>query len=244
MRWLSAFKKKSLDPINFSVLKTDIHSHLIPEIDDGAKSIEDSFQLISGLKEMGFSRLITTPHIMSDYYNNNPKKINDGLKDLTKALKVKNLNIEMFAAAEYYVDYEFERSISNKGLLGFGDNNILIEFSFLQEPVNLEKIIFDLQINGYNVVLAHPERYLYYSMTDLERLVNRGVLLQMNLLSITGYYSPQVKKNAANLIEKNLISFVGTDCHNIIQLERLKDCFTSPLWHKLLDSGRLLNHSL
>ena len=244
MRWLSVFKKKSLDPINFSVLKTDIHSHLIPGIDDGAKSIEDSIQLISGLKQMGFSRFITTPHIMSDYYNNSPMKINSGLKKLRKALKVNNQNVEVFAAAEYYLDYEFEKSIISNNLMGFGDNNILIEFSFLQEPTNLDKIIFDLQTNGYNVVLAHPERYLYYSTNDLENLVNRGVLLQMNLLSMTGYYSPQVKKNASFLIEKNLVSFVGTDCHNMMQLQKLEDCFTSPLWHKLLDSGKLLNDSL
>ena len=83
----------------------------------------------------------------------------------------------------------------------------------MQEPVNLDKIIFDLQTNGYNVVLAHPERYLYYSTNDLNNLVNSGVLLQINLLSMTGYYSPKVKKNVSKLVENNLVS--SPACHAV-----------------------------
>ena len=108
----------------------------------------------------------------------------------------------------------------------------------------MEDIIFKLQLQGYNVVLAHPERYLYYTIKDYKKLVSKGVFLQLNLLSITGFYSPEVKKQSATLIKENLISFVGTDCHNMRQAEELKRCFTNPLWHQLLDSGKLLNSSL
>jgi tyrosine-protein phosphatase YwqE len=108
----------------------------------------------------------------------------------------------------------------------------------------MEDIIFKLQLQGYNVVLAHPERYLYYTIKDYKKLVSKGVFLQLNLLSITGYYSAEVKKQSATLIKENLISFVGTDCHNMRHAEELKRCFTNPLWHQLLDSGKLLNSTL
>ena len=244
MSWFSGFKKKELDSIDFTVLKTDIHSHLIPGIDDGAQDLDESLDLVCALQELGFSKIITTPHTMSDFYKNTPEIIIKGREDVQNALDKLNIDLEFGAASEYYVDFDFQRKIENKEFLTFGSKYILIEFSFIDAPINIDEIIFNLQLSGYNVVLAHPERYLYYGLQDYERLTSKGVLLQLNLLSITGYYSPEVKKQAEKLINADLVSFVGTDCHNMRHIENLKKCFTNPLWHKLSVSKKLLNKTL
>lgn len=244
MSWFSGFKKKELESIDFSVLKTDIHSHLIPGIDDGAQDLDESLDLVCALQELGFSKIITTPHTMSDFYKNTPEIIIKGKEDVQNALEKMNTEIEFEAASEYYVDFDFQKKIENKEFLTFGSKYILIEFSFIDAPINIDEIIFNLQLSGYNVVLAHPERYLYYGLQDYERLTSKGVLLQLNLLSITGYYSPEVKKQAEKLINADLVSFVGTDCHNMRHIENLKKCFTNLLWHKLSVSEKLLNKTL
>ena len=244
MNWFSKFKKKELEPIDFSVLKTDMHSHLIPGIDDGAQTMDESLELIFALQDLGFSKLITTPHTMSDFYKNTPEIINLGKKKVQQKLQELNNDILLESASEYYVDFEFQNEIGANKFLVFGAKYILIEFPFMEAPKNIDDIIFQLQLQGYNVVLAHPERYLYYTLKDYKKLTDKGVLLQLNLLSIIGYYSPEVKKQAQKLIEENLVSFVGTDCHNMSQAELLKKCFTNSFWHQLLKSEKLLNSTL
>ena len=244
IKWFSSFRRKKLDPLDFTVLKTDMHSHLIPLIDDGSQSEKESIQIISELKNLGFSKIITTPHTMSDYYKNTPEIIKNGENQVLKELKRANLEIEFDSASEYYVDYDFRQQIVKNSLLTFGSKYLLIEFPFVDEPKDIDDIIFQLQLSGYNVVLAHPERYLYYTNKDLKKFSEKGVLLQLNLLSITGYYSDQVRKNAENLIKDDLISFVGTDCHNMNQVIKLRECFTNPLWHQLSQSEKLLNNTL
>lgn len=244
IKWFSDFRGKKLDPLDFTVLKTDMHSHLIPLIDDGSQSEKESIQIISELKNLGFSKIITTPHTMSDYYKNTPEIIKNGENQVLEELKRANLEIEFNSASEYYVDYDFRQQIVKNSLLTFGSKYLLIEFPFVDEPRDIDDIIFQLQLSGYNVVLAHPERYLYYTNKDLKKFSEKGVLLQLNLLSITGYYSDQVRKNAENLIKDDLISFVGTDCHNMNQAIKLRECFTNPLWHQLSQSEKLLNNTL
>ncbi len=242
--WISKLWKNELEIIDFSILKTDMHSHLIPGIDDGVNTIEESLKIILKLKELGFTKIITTPHTMSDVYNNSPQTIRTECEKIHRTLRELQYDISLEFASEYYVDFEFQRKIDQQEFLVFGDNFLLIEFPFIDKPHNIDNIIFNLQLQGYNVVLAHPERYLYYSMKDYKNLTNKGVFLQLNLLSILGYYSKEVKIKAEKLIRDNMISFVGTDCHNIRQAELLKDCFTNPLWHQLSQSGKLLNQGL
>ena len=240
------FKKKQakLDPIDFSNIKVDIHSHLIPAIDDGAKSIEDSLALIKELVKYGFKKIITTPHVMSDLYKNNSTTIISGLEKMKKHIKEKSIDIEFEAAAEYYVDYDFEQRIGNEKFMTFGEKYILIEFSFLESPRNMFDIIFKLQLEGYIIVLAHPARYQYFDLKDYESLINRGVLFQLNLLSLIGYYSKQVKSNAELLIKNKFISFIGTDCHNLNHARLYPKCMTTKSWHDLVESGVLLNSKL
>ena len=243
LKW---FRKSSqiLEPIDFSVIGVDLHSHLIPGIDDGAKDLVDSVTIIKELINQGFSKIITTPHIMSDLYKNTPETIHSGLEILKRRLANDNIEIDISAAAEYYVDYDFEQRIGNEKFLTFGEKYILIEFSFLESPRNMYDIIFKLQLEGYVVVLAHPSRYQYFNLKDYESLINRGVLFQLNLLSLIGYYSNQVKANAKLLIDNKFVSFVGTDCHNLNHARLYPKCMISKSWHELVNSGVLLNSKL
>lgn len=245
LKWFS--KKKielELDPLDFSVLKTDIHSHFIPGIDDGSPDMETTISLIKEMQGLGFKKVITTPHVMSDFYKNSSDIILKGLTDIRSELKVQNINMEIEAAAEYYIDYDFEQKIGKEKFLTFGDNYILVELSFMEAPKNLFDVIFKLQLEGYKAVLAHPERYAFFTMDDYEELVNRGVLLQINWLSIIGYYSPQIEQKTKDLIAVDMVSFIGSDCHNMHHAELYKKCQTKKAWHDLNNSSKLLNNTL
>jgi tyrosine-protein phosphatase YwqE len=245
LKWFS--KKQievELDPLDFSVLKTDIHSHFIPGIDDGSPDMETTISLIKEMQGLGFKKVITTPHVMSDFYKNSSDIILKGLTDIRSELKVQNINMEIEAAAEYYIDYDFEQKIGKEKFLTFGDNYILVELSFMEAPKNLFDIIFKLQLEGYKVVLAHPERYAFFTMDDYEELVNRGVFLQINWLSIIGYYSPQIEQKTKDLITADMVSFIGSDCHNMNHAELYKKCQYKKVWHDLNNSYKLLNNTL
>tara|TARA_B100001758_G_C18373144_1_gene592633 strand:+ start:997 stop:1734 length:738 start_codon:yes stop_codon:yes gene_type:complete len=244
LKWFSRRDKQELNSLNFSILKTDIHSHLLPGIDDGSPDIETSINLIKEMQNLGFKKLITTPHVMSDFYQNTSEIILSSLNQVRVELEDQSIAIELDAAAEYYIDFEFEQKIGKERFLTFGENYILVELSFIEQPRNLADIIFKLQLEGYRIVLAHPERYPYYRLKDYKELTNRGVLLQINLLSLIGYYSPQVQKKTEKLIKENLVSFVGTDCHNMNHSKLYKECQTKKSWHDLVNSEMLLNYTL
>ena len=244
LNWFSKKKEEELAPLDFSVLKTDIHSHFIPGIDDGSPDMETSISLIKRMQELGYSKVITTPHVMIDFYQNSSETILKSLADVRLELKLQNINMEIDAAAEYYIDFEFEQKIGKEKFLTFGDNYILVELSFMQAPKNLFDAIFKLQLEDYKVVLAHPERYRYYNQEDYDNLISRGVLLQINLLSLIEYYSTSIQKKTEQLIANNQVSFIGTDCHNMMHAELYERCQTKKAWHDLANSGKLLNSTL
>lgn len=233
-------------PQDFGALITDIHSHLIPGIDDGAKSLDDSISLILGLQSLGYKKLITTPHVMFDYYRNDNEKIVGGLKRLREALKLHKIDMEIDAAAEYYLDDHFVELIAKKELLTFGDNMVLFELSFFEEPRMLDQVIFNLQLEGYKPVLAHPERYAYWhrSMDVYEKLVDKGVLLQANLGSFSGNYGPEVMKVAEKLAANDWISLLGSDTHHMMHIQLFQTLKTNQIIHRLVNSNTLLNSKL
>ena len=139
-------KDLNLSAIDFSSIEIDLHSHLIPGIDDGAEDLASSIEIIKILQKLGFKKLITTPHVMSDFYKNTSDIILKGVKNLRQELKSQNINIQIHAAAEYYIDYEFEQKIGKEDFLVFGDNYILVELSFIEAPKSLNDIIFKLQL--------------------------------------------------------------------------------------------------
>lgn len=238
--WFSNKQKSSIP------LYTDVHSHLLPGIDDGVKTIEESLEVIKHFSGLGFKKLITTPHIMSDYYKNTPEIIREKLSEVKSAVLKAEIPIEIEAAAEYYLDENFYKKILDGGeILTFSDNYVLFETSFSVEPMLLKEVIFKLNSSGYIPVYAHPERYIYLHEKPqlLNELIDQGLLFQLNVLSLIGYYSRQVQKMAEQMIKRNAIAFLGSDCHNMLQASELKDAYTSKLAHKI-DVSKLLNHSL
>ncbi len=232
-------------------LGTDMHSHLLPGLDDGAETVEHSLALLRALRELGYHKLIMTPHIMGDFYKNTPEGIRAALERLREAAATAGLDdVELNCAAEYYLDEFLGHKLSNgTEMLTFGGPRryLLFETSYMNEPLNLFDTIFELKAQGYCPVLAHPERYtyLYGRFAELEKLRgDHGVLLQLNLNSLAGYYSPAAKKVAEQLIDGGLIDFVGTDTHHLRHTETLlRRTLPQPYLAKLLRLP-LLNNTL
>ena len=240
------FSKPKLPPIDLSSLGTDIHSHLIPGIDDGSKDMADTINMLKAFIDLGFKKVITTPHIMSDFYKNTPEIILGGLTDVKAEIKKQNLSIEIEAAAEYYLDFHFEELIEADNLLDFGDKHLLFELSFMHESNRIKEVVFNLQTNGYKPILAHVERYPFYfnEWSKIEDLKNRGCLMQLNINSLSGIYGPQVKKMAEALIERDWIDLIGSDCHHLGHLNAISDMRTNPYLHKIMENENLLNYKL
>ena len=194
----------------------DIHSHLLPGIDDGAQTIEDTFSLIAGLRNMGFEQFITTPHIMKSVWENTAAGINVKLGTTIQDFENKNIALPLKAAAEYLMDANFMELFKSEPLLVLKDNYVLVEMSYINPPIQLYDIIFELQVAGYQPVLAHPERYTFYhhNFKEYEKLRNSGCLFQLNLLSIIGYYGLDVAKTVEKLLAKGMIDYVGSDVHH------------------------------
>lgn len=240
------FFKKSKKKQDVSPLKVDIHSHLLPGLDDGAQTMVDSLELLQRFEALGYQKVYTTPHIMSDFYRNTPAGIRKKLEELQQAAKEENIQVAIEAAAEYYLDELFFDQLDRPGeLLTFGDNYILFETGFINQPAILLEALFKIQSQGLKPVFAHPERYAYlqgnYRMAA--ELAERGALLQININSLVGYYSPMAKKTAEKLIDDGLVSFVGSDMHNSKHMEALHDAINTKYFDKLLNQD-LLNNSL
>lgn len=241
------FKRNKELKADFSFLKTDIHSHLIPGIDDGSKTIDQSLTMIRQLIDLGFQKIVTTPHIMGEYYPNSPETIKSGLKELKKALVDQNIDIDISAAAEYYIDDFFEELLSsNTELLTFSDNYLLIEFSTFASPANVYEIIFQLKTKGYQPILAHPERYLYYEnkYEAFEKLKKMGCFFQVNLLSLAGHYGDKQKKLGIKLLESGWVDFLGTDLHRSAHIEKLNNIANDRKVQKLLNQIEFKNISV
>ena len=190
----------------------DIHSHIIPGIDDGAKDVEESINLIEKMKEMGFSKIIATPHIYPGLYDNNSKSIKDAFEGVNNLV---NKNINLVYASEYMIDESLIKKAQEKKLLCVKDNFVLIEMSYISEPIGLFEIIYEIRVNDYIPILAHPERYLFIDDSKKYFKLKRfGCLFQANLLSTVDYYGSRVRKNLEKLINYGLIDFVGSDIHN------------------------------
>ncbi len=243
----SIFKTKTKTYGTIKPLTVDMHSHLLPNIDDGVENYEQAVAVVQELAAQGYKKLITTPHIMSDFYRNTPEIILDKLDKLQNIIDTMGLDIELEAAAEYYLDEGFVRKLENQEkLLCFGKKRyVLFETSYINSSPYLEHVVFMMQSQGYTPVLAHPERYIYLfdDYEKLPELRRRGVHLQLNINSLVGYYSKAAQHIAERLIDDQLISFMGTDCHGIKHLKYLQNAKHRTYFRKAL-SGELLNNTL
>ncbi len=241
----SFFKKRTASQVDLSEIATDMHSHLIPAIDDGSDSVERSITLIRGLMDVGYSRIITTPHIIYDMYNNTPEIIGEGHEVLKAGLAGEGIDISTRAAAEYYMDEYFESLLEKDApLLTIKDKMVLVEMSFSSAPFNLKDMIFQLQMKGYQPVFAHPERYLYLTANRAlyDDLKDMGVMFQLNILSLANYYGKTANELANYLVKKGYIDLIGTDLHHIRHLDALRNAghIMGPV-KAMLDSGKILN---
>lgn len=240
----SLFKKTSAPLLDFGFLGVDMHSHILPGIDDGAPDLFTSIALIKAMKAMGYRSLIATPHVMTDLYPNTRDIILAKRDEVRIAVEKAGIEIHIDAAAEYLVDDSFEALYKKEPLLTLPGGYVLVEMSFHFAHPNFHKIIFDLQMKGYKPILAHPERYRYFHHTeDLDEIKNYGCLLQLNLLSINGYYGKPMRDQAQRLLGKGMVDFMGTDLHHMRHAELLAD---SLMEHSLqqLPSFPFVNGSL
>ena len=231
----------------FSLLKADMHSHLLPGIDDGAPDITTSLELVKGMMELGYTKLITTPHVMWDMYKNTTAMILEKLEVLRSAVKNKGMDVEINAAAEYFLDdYVHGLIKKNEPLLAISGNMVLVEFSLAYPSHSLKDILFDMQMQGYQPIIAHPERYIYLERNKefYEELKDIGCLFQVNLLSLVGHYGRTQQELAQYLIKKGYYDLAGTDLHHMRHLDALQSRELAVQLQKLIDSGKLKNSQL
>lgn len=238
---------KEADKAVFAQLGTDMHSHLIPGIDDGAPDIETSLQLIGGLHALGYRKIITTPHIMWDMYKNTREVILERLEWVRAAVRDAGLEMEVQAAAEYFLDDHVAGLLSrNEPLLTISGNKVLVEFSMAYPSHSLKDILFEMQMQGYQPVIAHPERYIYLEQNKAfyGELRDIGCMFQLNLLSLGGYYGKTVNELAHYLMKQNFYDLVGTDMHHFRHLEALHTPALHGQLRKLLESGKIKNQEI
>lgn len=213
---LSFFKSKPIlkDLLDGSFV--DIHSHVLPGIDDGAQTISNSITLATSLQKIGVSQIITTPHINHYVWNNSPEIIKSKLQETQEAFVANNIQTPIRSAAEYFIDDWFTDHFKEEKLLTLKDNYVLVEMSYLNAPLTLYKTIFELQVAGYIPVLAHPERYTFFhkKFDEYKKLKDAGCLFQLNLLATVEYYGSKIANTADKLLKKGMYDFCGTDVHH------------------------------
>lgn len=240
-------RKKNTEKTDLGWLGADMHSHLVPGIDDGSPDLATSLELVRGMMELGYKKIITTPHVLKEVYPNTEDTILPGIQKLKEAAAAEGLDVDLSAAAEYFIDEHFEEHLkSRKPLLRLSGNLVLVEFSMITAPMDLQEILFEMQMQDYQPVIAHPERYIYLSRKKefYDELKNNGCYFQLNLLSLIGHYGSSVQQLAEHLIKQNHYDLAGTDLHNAKHLDALRKLASSPLLKKLKESGLLKNHLL
>ena len=235
---ISFFKSKpklvDLIPAGF----IDIHSHLLPGIDDGAKSIEDTSEMLLQLKSIGFEKCITTPHSLPGVWENTKEGILTTFIQTKSELPKSTSEMLHITASEYMMNETFHERIQTDELLTIKDNLVLVEMSYLNPPLALLDIIFELKLKGYQPILAHPERYFFYHQNQkmYKTLKELDVLFQLNLLSTVGYYGSSVAIIADMLLKDNFIDFVGSDVHHMRHVNSFQNKITIKSEKKLIEA--------
>ena len=223
LNWLLGPKSGSLD---LSFLGMDLHSHLLPGLDDGVQTVEEAVAVIRRLGSFGCRHLVTTPHVLWDCYRNTPDMIQASLETVRSACRDRGVEVTIAAAAEYFLDEHFNDMLrAGKPLLSIGNKRVLVEFPYTSPLLNYSETLFSIIEQGYRPVLAHPERYAYFfkDLSVFRQLRSQGCELQLNALSLTGHYGPEVNRVAKWLLSENLINYLGTDAHHMHHLDKLEE---------------------
>lgn len=234
-------KKNKITDISW--LGIDMHSHILPGIDDGSPDVATSLRFVQALEALGFSQLIATPHIFKELYPNTKLTIDQARFALQLAMDQANVALKLDSGAEYMIDQDFDLEVE---MCPIQEKFLLIEMSYLNESPNISQRVFDVEIKGYRPILAHPERYTFYfkDKTRLNRFREKGCLLQLNLLSIVGYYGKEVKQFAEYLLKENMYDLAGTDLHHDKHLNTLTEAVQSGKLYDLLGHYPFKNKSL
>lgn len=241
---LSIFTKKEESP--FYKIGVDIHSHLLPKLDDGVKSFEESLLILERMRKLGYRKVITTPHVIHDAYPNTSEGILEKWMLLRKKIEINQLDIEIEAAAEYQIDDNFIKMLDgNAEFLTFGKKYILVETPFFNEPVYLQSVIFKLNALGFKPILAHPERYVYFQNNPkfLKEISQMNIYFQINMNSLAGFYDKAAQKLAEWMIDHKMVHFLGSDCHNMRHMETTETLTNNKFLKKAIKNG-LLNQTL
>lgn len=243
----SLFKKKYEPRPIFEVLGCDMHNHLVPKVDDGSKFLEESLDCLRTLKAVGFKKVYITPHFQYPRFQNDEDDIRRRYADLKETVESMELGIEMAGVAgEYRIDSGFAKRLENPRFLKVADKYVLVEFSLHQQMMGCDEMIFDMQMKGYEVILAHPERYPYLGVQSsrMEQLKNQGVFFQVNILSLGGFYGEEAKRRAHEMLDRGWVEFLGTDTHNTLYAQALSDLSRDRKMEKILEKHTFLNNTL
>lgn len=235
-------KKRAAEPLWFH---TDIHCHVLPGIDDGSPDVETSVALVERMQRWGIDRIIASPHVTFGTFPNTRATTDAAQADLQAALTAAGNDIKLSHSAEYRIDDLFLEQFAAGDLMTLPGNIVLVENSFLQEPWNLDQLLFELQVKGFSPVLVHPERYSYYysKKSRYEEIHGAGTKFQINLLSLAGYYGGAEKRFAEFLISKGLVDYVGSDLHRTTHADAIDKylCSKDYLRHRAALEGRVGN---
>lgn len=241
------FKKKHEARPIFAALGTDMHCHLVPQVDDGSKCIEESIECLQTLQAVGYNKVIITPHFQHPRFPNDEDDIVRRYEEVKKRAIEAGITLEFGGiGGEYRIDSGFAKRLENPRFLLVGGKYVLVEFSLHQQMMGCDEMIFDMQMKGYEVILAHPERYLYLSVgsSRMEQLKNQGVFFQVNALSLGGFYGDEAKRRAFTMLEEGIVEFMGTDTHNALYAQALTDLSRNRKVEKVLEKYEFLNKTL
>ena len=244
---LNLFKRKYETRPIFAPLGTDMHCHLVPKVDDGSKCMEESIECLQTLAAVGYKKVIITPHFQYPRFPNEEEDIKRRYEEIKKQAADEGLEIELAGiGGEYRIDSGFAKRLENPKFLLVGGKYVLVEFSLHQQMMGSDELIFDMQMKGYEVILAHPERYPYLNVNGMrmEQLKNQGVYFQINSLSLGGFYGEEAKQRAFEMLERGWVEFMGTDTHNTMYAQALRDLTHNRKVEKVMEKYQFLNNTL
>ena len=248
MSFLSNLFKKKYEPRPiFAALGTDMHCHLVPKVDDGSKCIEESIECLNVLKAVGYNKVIITPHFQYPRFPNDEDDIRRRYEEVKQQAKGAGVDIDIAGiGGEYRIDSGFKQRLEEPRFLKVADKYVLVEFSLHQQMMGCDEMIFDMQMKGYEVILAHPERYPYLNVqgTRMEQLKNQGVFFQINALSLGGFYGEEARHKAYEMLEAGWVEFMGTDTHNTMYSQALIELSNDRKVEKVLEKYTFLNNTL
>lgn len=243
---LSLFSKKDHPKPIFSVLGTDMHCHLLPGVDDGSKSLDETLECLETMYQVGYRRLYVTPHFQYPRFPNKEEVITRLYDQLRHQLAQRGCPMELVGiGGEYRIDDAFASRIDDCRFLKVKDK-VLVELSLHQLRMGVEETLFELGMKDYDIILAHPERYPYYSPNSetLAALKEQGIFFQVNVLSISGFYGEMAQKNALEYIRRGWVEYLGTDMHNTLYAQALSDATHNKKVQKVLKKNKFLNSEL